>query len=141
MKPNGLSNKRVLLVEDNSRLRQAIRLALSLEGHTVTEVENARHACHLFTPGDFDLVITEYAMPEMTGDELARTIKCLVPSQPILMIASSEPIPRSDIPVDGLLRKPFKLAELRQIVASFPSSELSNLAQEISMKSRPTFVP
>jgi CheY-like chemotaxis protein len=123
MKPNGPFRKRILLVEDNPRLREAIRLLLCLEGHTVTEVENGRRACLLFTPGDFDLVITDYAMPEMNGEELARTIKCLVPSQPILMIASGEPTSSSDIPVDALLQNPFTMAELRQIVASLLSSE------------------
>ena len=126
MKPNGLFRKHILLVEDNPRLREAIRLLLCLEGHTVTGVENGRRACHLFTPGDFDLVITDYAMPEMTGEELARTIKCLVPSQPILMIASGQPISSSDIPVDALLQHPFKMAELRQIVATLLSSEPPN---------------
>jgi hypothetical protein len=60
-------------------------------------------------------------MPGMMGDELARTIKCLVPSQPILMIASGEPISSGDNPVDALLENPFKLAELRRIVASLLS--------------------
>jgi CheY-like chemotaxis protein len=123
MKPNGLFRKRILLVGDNPGLREAIRLLLCLEGHTVTEVENGRRACYLFTPGDFDLVITDYAMPEMMGDELARTIKCLVPSQPILMIASGERISSSDVPFDALLQHPFKMAELRQLVASLLSSE------------------
>ena len=123
MKPNGPVGKSILLVEDNPRLREAIRLLLCLEGHTVTEVENGRRACHFYTPGDFDLVITGYAMPEMMGDELARTIKCLVPSQPILMIASGERISSSDNAVDALLENPFKMAELRQVVASLLSSE------------------
>jgi CheY-like chemotaxis protein len=128
MKPNGPLRKRILLVEDNPGLREAIRLLLCLEGHAVTEVENGRRACHFFTPGDFDLVITDYAMPEMMGDELARTIKCLVPSQPILMIASGERISSRDNPVDALLENPFRLAELRQIVASLLSSEPPNPA-------------
>jgi CheY-like chemotaxis protein len=126
MKPNGPFKKTILLVEDNPRLREAIRLLLSIEGYTVTEAENARRACHLFTPGDFDLIITERAMAGMTGDELARTIKCLVPSQLILMIAPRGSVPKSDLPVDGLLQKPFKLAELRQLVATLPSSGHAN---------------
>jgi CheY-like chemotaxis protein len=131
MRPNGLFRKRILLVENNPRLREAIRLLLCLEGHTVTEAENGRRACHLFAPGDFDLVITEHTMPVMPGDELARTLKCLVPSQPILMIASAAsmgPIPNSAIPVDGFLQKPFKFAELRRIVATLLSAERPNVS-------------
>ena len=127
MKPNGLFRKRILLVEDNPRLREAVRLLLCLEGHAVTEAENARRACHLYTPGDFDLVITELVMPGMDGDELARTLKCLVPSQPILLIASGDAAFDSGIPVDGLLQKPFKFAELRQTVATLLSCEGPNV--------------
>jgi CheY-like chemotaxis protein len=136
MKPNGPFRKRILLVEDNPGLRDAIRLLLCLEGHTVTEVENGRRACHFYTPGDFDLVITDYAMPEMNGDELARTIKCLVPSQPILMIASGERIPSSDNPVDALLQHPFKMAELRQIVVALLSSEPPNASLSRGCRAR-----
>jgi CheY-like chemotaxis protein len=127
MKQNGPFRKRILLVEGNPRLREAIRLLLYIEGHTVTEAENGRRACLLYTPGDFDLVITDYAMPQMKGDELARTLKCLVPTQPILMITSEVQISSSDTPVDALLQSPFKMAELRRIVASLLSSERLNV--------------
>jgi len=120
---NRLLGKRILLVEGNPRLREAVRLLLCLEGHKVTEAENGRRACHVFTPGDFDLVITACAMAEMKGDELAKTIKCLVPSQPILMIAAGDSVSKNDAPVDALLHRPFKMAELRQAVSALLSCE------------------
>ncbi len=117
-------SRHILLVEDDPRLREAMRLFLYLEGCVVTEAENGRRACLCFTPGDFDLVITDYSMPEMNGDELARTLKCLVPSQLILMMAArAEEFWTRGSPADLLIEKPFKMAELRQTVATLLSSQ------------------
>jgi DNA-binding response OmpR family regulator len=57
-------------------------------------------------------------MPEMNGDELARAIKGLVPSQPVLMItAFADKLCGSENPVDAVLEKPFNVATLRKMVA------------------------
>lgn len=119
--------KRILLVDDNPRVREAFKLLLRLDGHRVTEAENGNTACLMYTPGDFDLVITDYAMPEMMGDELARTLKCLVPTQPLLMVTGqTEPARNPDNPVDAILRKPFTLAELRRAMADLLSPDDSS---------------
>jgi CheY-like chemotaxis protein len=91
---------------------------LEMDDHIVTEAGDGREALGLFTPGRFDLVITDYLMPVMKGDELAGNLKRLAPSEPILMITGSagelEGIQAS---VDALLKKPFGLEDLRQAVA------------------------
>lgn len=110
--------KRILVVEDEKGVRETLKMILRLDGHSVAEAANGREACLLFAPGDFDLVITDYAMPEMKGDELARTIKCLVPSQPILMLTAFPGQVEGENPVDAILEKPFELATLRAKIAS-----------------------
>ena len=91
---------------------------LGLDEHVVTEAASGREALDLFRPGRFDLVITDYVMPLMKGDELARNIKRLEPSEPVLMITASAGefgcIPAS---VDAVLQKPFGFEDLRQAVA------------------------
>ena len=74
--------KSILLVEDDPAVRESIRLLLSIDRHTVTEAANGREALHIFTGSRYDLVITDYLMPEMLGDELAQNIKNLAPTQP-----------------------------------------------------------
>lgn len=118
------SGKRILVVDDERAVRETLRVVLRFEGHSVVEAANGREACLLYTPGDFDLVITDYNMPEMKGDELARTIKCLVPSQPILMLtAHAAEVCGQENPVDAVLEKPFSLAALRQMIAMLPKGE------------------
>jgi len=93
-------------------------MLLRLDGHQVVTARDGMEACHRYAPGDFDLVITDYSMPEMKGDELARTIKCLVPSQPILMLtAYASEVCNADNPVDAVLEKPFTIEALRQMIS------------------------
>jgi len=111
--------KRILIVDDDADARNMLRLLLSIDQHTVMEAENGRQACLSYTPGDFDLVITDYEMPEMKGDELARTIKCLSPSQRIIMITGVPwKLGSEDNPVDAVLIKPVTLGEIRQFIST-----------------------
>jgi len=116
--PGKAPGKRILLADDHPKVRELIKVMLGMDGHTVTEACSGREALDLFTPERFDLVITDYAMPLMKGDELARNIKRLAPSEPILMITGSEG-ERGGIGafVDAVLNKPFAFDDLRQAVA------------------------
>jgi CheY-like chemotaxis protein len=112
-----VSGKRILLADDQSEVRETVRLLLGMDGHSVAEAANGREALGLFAPNRFDLVITDYAMPVMRGDELAANIKHVAPSQPILMITGSvEPYEFCAAPVDAYLHKPFGCEELRVAV-------------------------
>lgn len=117
MSPERILRKRILIVDDEPAVREALKLLLCFDGHIVTEAENGKKACLLYAPGDYDLVITDFAMPEMKGDELARTIKCLVPTQPILMLtAFLEQARGVENPVDAVLGKPFTMEDLRRAI-------------------------
>jgi two-component system, cell cycle sensor histidine kinase and response regulator CckA len=113
-----LLRKRILLVDDQRSVRDAINLLLGLDEHTVVGATNGVEALALFKPDRFDLVITDFEMPQMKGNELATRIKRISPSQPILMItAYAERLDNADNPVDAVLNKPFQLADLRRAVA------------------------
>jgi CheY-like chemotaxis protein len=112
--PAGVQGKRILLVEDQELVRASLRLMLELDGHQVTEATNGAEALNSFTIGEFDIVITDFEMPVLKGNELAARIKLLAPSLPILMITASETA-RGDVenPVDALLNKPLTMQDLR----------------------------
>jgi len=107
--------KRILLVEDQQPVRAALRMMLELDGHQVTEASNGAEALSLFTLGEFDLVVTDFEMPVMKGNELALSLKLLAPTLPLLMITASEEAARGDVEnaVDALLNKPLTLPDLR----------------------------
>jgi CheY-like chemotaxis protein len=126
--------KRVLLVDDDPQARKVLKLFLSIDQHTITEAENGREACLKYCPGEFDLVVTDYDMPVMKGDELTRTIKCLVPTQRIIMVTGLPgDLWGQNNPVDTLLIKPITIAELRQAV----STVLSPMFKKVPRSSSP----
>ena len=115
---DGMARKRILLADDQEEVRETVKLLLSIDGHQVTEARNGMEALELFAKGQFDLVVTDYAMPGMLGDELAKSIKRLSPGQAVLMITgSAEQQAVAQDCIDGFLNKPFTLTELRQAVA------------------------
>jgi CheY-like chemotaxis protein len=110
--------KSILLVDDDPHVRRSIKLLLNIDRHTVTEAANGHEALQLFTGSQYDLVITDYRMPGMLGDELVRNIKNIAPAQPILMVtAHFEMLVDADKPAKAVLGKPFSIDALRRAVA------------------------
>lgn len=60
---------RILVVDDEAKIRLLIRKYAEFEGHEVTEAENGMEAVRLFrkTPDAFDIVIMDVMMPELDG--------------------------------------------------------------------------
>jgi CheY-like chemotaxis protein len=109
--------KRILLVDDERFIRESIGRLLSKDQHTVVEANNGAEAFALFTRGQFDLVMTDFELPFMKGDELAARIKQWAPRQLILMITGHGKRPGPDNPVDAVLNKPVDLDQLRTAMA------------------------
>jgi len=105
--------KRILLVEDECAVRDTLRELLRFDHHTVVEANNGAEALRLFAQDRFDAVLTDNLMPFVKGTELAVRIKQLAPSQPILMITAYAVRAGQGNPVNGILRKPFGLDQLR----------------------------
>jgi CheY-like chemotaxis protein len=122
--------KRILLVDDEPSVREAFRMMLMFDGHSVTEANDGAEALDLFTKGQFDLVATDFEMPVMKGNELAVRIKQLAPKQPILMItAYGNRLGDSENPVDSILNKPFTMDNLRGAIAMLlPNQQISPMA-------------
>lgn len=116
-----VSKKRILVVDDEPFVCDAVKMMLNFDGHTVETANSAKDALALFDQGKFDLVITDFAMPNMKGDELAAAIKARAPQQPVVMItAYAEMLQSSDNPltgVDFVISKPFLLENLREAIA------------------------
>jgi CheY-like chemotaxis protein len=117
METTRVIGKRILLVDDERWVRECIKRLLALDSHEITEASNGPEAIALFAEGVFDVVITDYAMPKMTGDELVNQIRNRAPRQPILMItACASQFGRDQNPANAILGKPFEIAELRRML-------------------------
>ena len=117
----------ILVVDDESAVCKAIKLLLEFDGHKVETVDSGEAALARFEKNPFDLVITDYSMWGMKGDQLAALIKERKPAQPIIMataFAADFNTPgRPTVKVDYIIHKPFSLSELREaIVKVLPQS-------------------
>jgi CheY-like chemotaxis protein len=114
-------HRHILVVDDEPFVCEALKMMLAFDGHTVRTVSNGQEALAILEAEKFDLVITDFMMPRMKGDELAVTIKNRLPAQPVVMItAYAELLQNTANPlkgVDFMISKPFLLENLREAIA------------------------
>jgi CheY-like chemotaxis protein len=127
--PDMQVGKRVLLVEDERLVRETIRLLLGQIGFTVVEANNGAEALGLFAQGRYDLVVTDYEMPFLKGNELAARIRRVAPRQPILMMTGFGHDAGPDNPVDVVMDKPLNFARLRRTMDWLLSGGEGDLAE------------
>jgi PAS domain S-box-containing protein len=119
--PPQLRSLRVLLVDDHEEVRGTTAALLADHGHEVVEATNGREALQRLESGDckFDLMISDYAMPNGSGTEFLRDARCLCPDVPALIItgyAEADAVRDRPAGVEILL-KPFTPHELDAAVA------------------------
>lgn len=126
MKMHTGRQRHILVVDDESYVRQSLHILLQGDGYVVHDAQNGAEALALFEPDKFDTVFTDYLMPEMRGDQLAAAIKQRSPKQPVVMLtAFVEKFQSADHPpggVDSVIGKPFALDTLRSALARYVSS-------------------
>ncbi|OGG56204.1 MAG: hypothetical protein A3F84_16430 [Candidatus Handelsmanbacteria bacterium RIFCSPLOWO2_12_FULL_64_10] len=112
---------RVLIVDDDPAIGELIAEYLASDGHTAERAASGREGLEKFRGERFDLVVTDRAMPEMSGDQMAVAAKQIAPGVPVLMLTGfgdmmqvSGERPRD---VDFILGKPVTHARLREVLA------------------------
>ena len=129
----------LLVVDDEPMVVNLVAEFLKSEDHTVVVAANGREGLEKYCAGAFDLVVTDRAMPEMSGDQLASAIKERDPQTPIIMLTGfgANMLSGREIPadVDLIMSKPFDLSELRQALADLTSTTVSmNVGSQIAAR-------
>src|ERR1043165_3631719 len=99
---------RILVVDDEPLVCEAVRMLLVFDGHSVEVARDGAEALTMVTPDRFDLVMLDYEMPRMKGDQLAAQLKERFPQLPVLMLtahgdmlrSSGQSLPGVDLIVD-----------------------------------------
>ena len=110
----------ILVADDEAPMRDLLVDYLKKDGHTVETAVNGLAAMETFKDGNFELVITDRAMPEMGGDQLALNVKSVASEVPVIMItgfggmmvSSGEHPPG----VDLVVSKPITIGGLRDAI-------------------------
>jgi signal transduction histidine kinase len=115
---DGIRSCRVLVVDDDPIVAAATAAMLEDLGHCTIEVASAESALAILrSHSDIGCVITDHAMPGMTGVELAERIGRLWPSLPVVLASGF-----ADLPADELglprLSKPYRQEDLAQLLAN-----------------------
>jgi len=111
---------RVLVVDDEAPVRDTLGAVLAVEGHEIEFAKDGVEGLERFDAGQFDLVITDKAMPEMSGDQMAAAIKKRAPKMPIILLTGFGLFhEKGDFPdVDVLTSKPIRIPALLEAIAS-----------------------
>jgi DNA-binding response OmpR family regulator len=107
---------RVLVVEDDHVVGDAVQRALSLEGYAADHVESAERAKSALHTETFDLAIVDIGLPREDGLQLVRDLRRRGRNLPVLMLTArdglSDRVNALDLGADDYLTKPFQVAEL-----------------------------
>jgi CheY-like chemotaxis protein len=112
-------SKRILLVDDDALMLELV--ARALPEYEVMTARDGEEALQLAVPGRrFDLLITDYLMPSMMGDELIARLRERRPSLKALVITGHGTVLERELPEwwskQPHLAKPFSVAALREAV-------------------------
>ena len=132
-----LSEKTVLLVDDEPSVRAAAKRILERMGLRVRAAENGRRALEVWTAeGPFDLVVLDMAMPIMGGKEFYFRLRRLAPEARVLVVsgfaADNEAREALAAGAMGFIEKPYTPSSLSRAVRAALTRELPSQAREQS---------
>ncbi len=119
-----MSNKRILLVEDELSIREMVSYALGQEGYTTDEAEDGASAESTIANHIPDLILLDWMLPDVSGLELLRRWKRNETMQeiPIIMLTARveerDKIDGLDSGADDYITKPFSIKELSARIRS-----------------------
>ncbi|HWL12057.1 MAG TPA: response regulator transcription factor [Ureibacillus sp.] len=108
---------KLLVVDDDSHIRELIRIILSKEGLSIVEAADGKAALELLETEKIDLIILDIMMPNMDGWAFCQEVRTYYSDTlPILMLTAkgetAQKVKGFDLGADDYLVKPFEVAEL-----------------------------
>jgi CheY-like chemotaxis protein len=107
----------ILAVDDDPLVLENTSTMLMELGHKVLQAHSGPDALDMLGRHSVDLIITDYAMPDMTGEELTQKILASQPRIPVLMVSGYASLPEGAGTSVPKLGKPFKEHELSRAIS------------------------
>jgi DNA-binding response OmpR family regulator len=113
---------KLLLIEDDTSIRNVLRLSFQSEGYTVDEADNGDDGSYLARTNHYDAIILDNILPKKLGKEVCKDIREAGKSIPVLFLSTkSDVLTKVDIldaGADDYLAKPFSYEELKARIRS-----------------------
>ena len=115
-------NTRILFVDDEEDITEVFKGICESEGYQVTSIDNSPDALKLFeeNPDNFDLLITDLTMPDISGEELTRKFLNIRPELPVILSTGFTGRINSkkakSIGIKAIISKPYSLDEIIQTI-------------------------
>ena len=107
---------RILLVDDEKELREALSQILEREGYSVETADNGQIGLKLAQTEDYDLLILDWMLPEYSGITICQKVRAAGKATPVLILTAKDTVDDRvqglDAGADDYLVKPFELREL-----------------------------
>ena len=131
--------EKILIVDDEERIRKLLNMYLVREGYDITEAENGEEALELAMENDYNCILLDLMMPKMDGIEVAGRLR-RTKSTPIIMLTAkgeeNNRVEGFEVGADDYIVKPFSPREvvLRVKAILRRSSETTFINQEATAK-------
>ncbi|CAN7643988.1 response regulator [Trinickia sp. LjRoot230] len=120
---------RVLLVDDDPMVRFTTADMLTYLGHAVAEAADATEALALLGKHTFDVIVTDIALPDLSGDELAMRAIALQPGLRVIFASGYDELPDGDkheaLADATMLRKPYNREQMEALLNAAMAARLS----------------
>jgi len=106
---------RILVVDDEERIRRLLKMYLEKEGYAIEEAEDGEQALRLATTGDFDLILLDVMLPGIDGIEVCTRLRQFKATPVIMLTAKGEEMNRVqgfEVGADDYVVKPFSPREV-----------------------------
>ncbi len=117
---------KILVVEDDPNLREAIVDSLMLKGHQVQEVCNGAEAVKVIAQSSLDIILSDINMPEMDGLQLLAHVKKHQPWLPMILMTAygdvGQAVKAMQLGANDYLMKPFEVSELLALINKYQAT-------------------
>lgn len=121
---------KVLVIDDDPKVRSVVARFVELEGHTVVQAENGKEAINQLEGDPADLVISDIFMPEMDGIEVLIQLREHFPDAKLVAMSGGGAIAASHVLKTAMvlgavavLEKPFDLEDIRELLSDLDKRE------------------
>ncbi|HBP64653.1 MAG TPA: DNA-binding response regulator, partial [Desulfosporosinus sp.] len=108
-------SSKILIIEDEEKIARFVELELGYEGYTTTKAFDGRTGLELAETGEFDLVLLDIMLPQLSGMEVLRRIR-RTSAVPIIMLTARDSVVDKvsglDSGASDYITKPFAIEEL-----------------------------